>query len=45
MGTNNTAPNAGAGPSKQPLPANGHPSRTTPAAAPKDGKPAGVKVS
>nr|CAB3449210.1 unnamed protein product [Digitaria exilis] len=38
MGTSNTAPNTGAGPSKPP-PSSHHP-RTTPAAAPKDGKPA-----
>ncbi|CAL4889418.1 unnamed protein product [Urochloa decumbens] len=42
MGTSTTAPNAGAGPSKQPPPSN-HPSRTAPA-GPKDGKtPAAVK--
>nr|CAB3445965.1 unnamed protein product [Digitaria exilis] len=37
MGISNTAPNAGAGPSKPPSSSH-HPSRTTPAAAPKDGK-------
>lgn len=42
MGTSNTAPIAGAGPSKQPPPPSNHPSRPTPAAL-KDGKPAGVK--
>ncbi|CAL4970819.1 unnamed protein product [Urochloa decumbens] len=42
MGTSTTAPNASAGPSKQPPPSN-HPSRTTPA-GPKDGKtPPSVK--